>query len=334
MKSLGFISVLLFIILSSTSSSEFINDDDLTLKFNQFKIDYSRVYENELDEIERKQIFKRNLEFIRQHNLEASLGEHSYLVGVNQFADLTNEEFRRKFIVNKKSFEHFSLNLHTDNSVESVPTSIDWVAKGVVSPVIDQGECGSSWAIPISGTIESRNAIKTGKFVQLSIEQIYDCCSTDGHGCDGGLFDDAYKCIIKMHGLDTASSYPFHYGDGTCRFNPKTVGAKIRSYSYVKTGDENALQNAVANGPVAAAIDASQKSFQFYMSGVYDEPACTNNVDHGILIVGYGTQRIGNQYWKVKNSWGSSWGMNGYILMSRNKSDQCGIAEMASYPIF
>jgi len=122
--------------------------------------------------------------------------------------------------------------------------------------------------------------------------------------------------------------------DGNCRFNPKNIGATLKNYSDIKAGDELALTEAIANvGPISVAVDASQSSFQYYSSGVYDEPNCSNvNLDHSLAIVGYGTMD-GKDYYICKNSWGTEWGDKGYILMSRNKNNQCGIANIASYPI-
>jgi len=139
---------------------------------------------------------------------------------------------------------------------------------------------------------------------------------------------------MKNKGIDTEKSYPYEAMDGNCRFNPRNIGATVKNYSDIKAGDELALTEAIANvGPISVAIDASHESFQFYSSGVYDEPNCSNvNVDHTLTIVGYGTMN-GKDYYICKNSWGTEWGDKGYVLMSRNKNNQCGIANMASYPI-
>uniref|UniRef100_A0A3Q2XMF0 Cathepsin L.1 n=2 Tax=Hippocampus comes TaxID=109280 RepID=A0A3Q2XMF0_HIPCM len=146
--------------------------------------------------------------------------------------------------------------------------------------------------------------------------------------------DDAFKYIQKNGGIDTEESYPYEAQDGKCRYNPANIGATCTGYVDVKTGDERALKQAVATvGPVSVAIDASHESFQLYESGLYDEPACSSSeLDHGVLAVGYGTDN-GRDYWLVKNSWGRQWGDKGYIMMSRNKRNQCGIATEASYPL-
>jgi len=148
--------------------------------------------------------------------------------------------------------------------------------------------------------------------------------------------DDAFDYIIANRGIDTEASYPYTARDGIlCRFNRKNVGATIKGYTDIPYGDEASLQQAVGTvGPVSVAIDAGHDSFQSYASGVYDEPLCSSEeLDHGVLAVGYGTTADGQDYWIVKNSWSEYWGQDGYILMSRNKNNQCGIATMASYPL-
>jgi len=153
-------------------------------------------------------------------------------------------------------------------------------------------------------------------------------------GCQGGLMDQAFQYIITNNGIDTEASYPYTAtGPNSCQFSSSNVGALLKSFTDVTSGDESALQTAVTQQPVSVAIDASQQSFQLYQSGIYNEPACSSSqLDHGVLAVGYGSDSSNTDYWIVKNSWGTGWGMQGYIWMSRNAQNQCGIATAASWP--
>jgi cathepsin L len=178
--------------------------------------------------------------------------------------------------------------------------------------------------------------LSTKKLVSLSEQNLVDCSTPEGNqGCNGGLMDQAFTYVEKNGGIDTEAAYPYEAQDEQCEFNKKTVGATVTSFTDVKSGDESALKSAAANiGPISVAIDASSFMFQFYSSGVYDDSQCGNkmeNLDHGVTLVGYGTQD-GKDYWLVKNSWAATWGEKGYIQMSRNKDNQCGIATAASYP--
>lgn len=256
-------------------------------------------------------------------------------MGVNNFTDLTNQEFRRLFTGYQSTGKVPAPAIYDDTDVAGLPASVDWTTKGVVTPVKNQQQCGSCWAFSTVASIEGQHALKTGKLVSLSEQQLVDCSGPEGdNGCGGGLMDNGFKYVIINKGLDTEQSYPYKAIDEKCQFNPRTIGATISSYKDVQKGSEEALQSAVANvGPVSVAIDASQMSFQLYQKGVYDEPNCsTVFLDHGVTAVGYGSLN-GKDYWKVKNSWGESWGEKGYILMSRNKKNQCGIATQASFPV-
>jgi len=214
---------------------------------------------------------------------------------------------------------------------------VDWRNKHAVTNVKNQGQCGSCWAFSTAASIESAWAINIGKLNSYSPQQIMDCSQSYGNqGCNGGLIDPSFKYVIDNGGIDTEKSYPYEANsDFNCRFNNDTIGATIDDFKDIESESEEALQSAVYNiGPVSGAIDASRTTFQFYSTGVYYDKSCSSSqLDHGINVVGYDTMDDGTEYYIVKNMWGTDWGMQGYIYMSRNKDNNCGIATMASFPI-
>jgi len=218
-----------------------------------------------------------------------------------------------------------------------VPATVDWRDKGYVTPVKNQGACGSCWSFSSTGALEGQMKRKTGKLVSLSEQNLVDCTKTYGNdGCGGGWMAISYLYIDLNDGIDTESSYPYTGQDGDCAYNESTIGGSDVGFYRLPEGNETFLQEFVAQiGPIAVAIDASQPSFQSYHSGVYNEPGCDPSaLDHAVLAVGYGTDKpTGLDYWLVKNSWGVGWGDSGYIKMSRNKKNQCGIASHAILPL-
>ncbi|KJE93768.1 cathepsin L2 [Capsaspora owczarzaki ATCC 30864] len=302
--------------------------------FDSWKATHGVSYATVGEETARRGIYRANLDFIEKHNSEG----HSYKLAVNKFADLTYPEFAAKYLGLRfdatNATKSFAASTYLPRMV-SLPDSVDWRTAGIVTPIKDQGQCGSCWSFSTTGSVEGQHARKTGQLVSLSEQNLVDCSSAQGNaGCNGGLMDQAFQYIISNNGIDTESSYPYTAQDGTCQFNSANVGATVASYQDIASGSESDLQNAVATvGPISVAIDASQPSFQFYSSGVYNEPACSSSqLDHGVLAVGYGTSGS-SDYWLVKNSWGTSWGQSGYIWMTRNSNNQCGIATAASYPL-
>jgi len=207
--------------------------------------------------------------------------------------------------------------------------TVDWRSKGAVTGIKDQGQCGSCWSFATTGGIEGAHFLAKGNLVSLSEQNLMDCSTAEGNaGCDGGNNEQAFSYVIKNKGIDTEASYPYTAKDGSCHFSTGNVGATISTYTRVQSGSEAALANAVNGRPISVGIDASHNSFQLYKSGVYYEAACsTTALDHAVLVVGYG-----DNYFLVKNSWGTSWGEAGYIQMSRGRNNNCGIASDPSYP--
>ncbi|CAI5696301.1 unnamed protein product [Oreochromis niloticus] len=322
----------------AVSSCATISLEDL--EFHAWKLKFEKSYDSESDEAQRKQIWLNNRKHVLVHNILADQGLKSYRLGMTQFADMENEEYKR--LVSRGCLHSFNSSLPRRGSTffrlpkgTVLPDTVDWRDKGYVTDVQNQMDCGSCWAFSATGSLEGQHFRKTGKLVSLSKQQLVDCSGDYGnHGCDGGLMDSAFQYIQANGGIDTEESYPYEAEDGDCRYNPKSTGATCTGYVDVQPANEETLKEAVATiGPISVAIDAFHPSFQHYESGVYDEPDCSSTMlDHAVLAVGYGTEN-GLDYWLVKNSAGVGWGEKGYIKMSRNKSNQCGIATAASYPL-
>jgi cathepsin L len=314
-----------------------LSEGEYSYLFEQFNHDHGKLYEDNGLKARKFSVFKDNVDFINHHNKYLA-DELGYTVGINQFADLTNNEFKRQYLgLNTLSKPKFETEILDETATAS---SIDWTTKGAVTPVKNQGQCGSCWAFSTTGSVEGGNFIKNGKLVSLSEQQLVSCAGSFGNqGCNGGLMDDGFKYVEK-NGLDKESTYDYKSVTGTCN---KKLASKhdgiapgaVKSFKDVQSNSESQLAAAVTNGPVSVAIEADQSGFQFYKSGVFSG-TCGTQLDHGVLAVGFGSSG-GKAYWKVKNSWGSSWGDKGYIMLAKDISSshgQCGIAMQASYPVF
>ncbi|KAF3656618.1 Senescence-specific cysteine protease SAG39 [Capsicum annuum] len=326
---------------SQVASSRPIHYDATSMRarHEQWIAHHEKVYNNLNEKEMRSKIFKENVERIETFNAGEDKG---YKLGVNKFADLTNEEFRVLHLGYKRSSHPKVMSSSKPNThfryanVTDIPPTMDWRKKGAVTPIKDQKDCGCCWAFSAVAAMESLHQLKTGKLNPLSEQELVDC-DVEGEdvGCSGGLLDTAFKFIMKNKGLTTEANYPYEGADGVCNKKKSAVSAaKITGYEDVPANNEKALLQAVANQPVSVAIDGSSFDFQFYSSGVFSG-SCSTWLNHAVTAVGYGATSDGTKYWIIKNSWGSKWGENGYIHMKRDIDDReglCGLAMEASYP--
>jgi len=322
---------LVFAVALAAAAPTKLSTQEYLFQFELYQRQFNKVY-SAAEKTARFNAFVANYDFIQQHNAEAAQGLHSFTVGLNQFADLTQAEWAAQYLRPYNSTRQRNFVVLPESN--ELAGSLDWRSKGAVTPIKNQGQCGSCWSFSTTGSVEGVNQIVTGTLVSISEQQLVDCSGSFGNeGCNGGLMDDAFKYIISNGGLDTEADYAYTARDGTC---DKAKEAKkvvsITGFADVPQNNENQLIAAVNKNPVSVAIEADQQAFQLYKSGVFDS-ACGTQLDHGVLAVGYGTES-GKDYWIVKNSWGTTWGDQGYILMAQHKgaSGICGINMMASYP--
>jgi C1A family cysteine protease len=310
----------------------FLGESDEWKQFSNFQDRFSKKYESFQELQARFQIFRENLRNIILHNLDFS---QNFTMGINQFTDLTPQEFKDQYVGGLKT-EVGSYGCGSfSSSGAGLPTSVDWRTKGAVTSVKDQGQCGSCWTFSATGAVEGAWAIAKGQLIDLSEQELVDCAtgiSYGSHGCSGGQMEGAFKFIIQ-NGQCSLSSYPYTAKDGTCQ--KCSAVAHISSCSDVKPNDQVSLKAAVAKQPIAVAIEADTRYFQSYSGGILTSTSCGTNLDHGVLVVGYGTEN-GIDYWLVKNSWGTSWGDKGYVKIARSSSINdagiCGIAMDPSFP--
>jgi len=309
-----------------------LKDAQYDFLFSSWAKQHGKVYQSH-EFLYRFTTFKNNLDYIRAHNAK---NYATHTLAMNIYGDMPNEEFVERMT----GYHHVAMpylrRLNEKTIRAPAPASVDWVKAGKVTPIKDQGQCGSCWAFSSTGSIEADYAIENNAApISLSEQQLVDCSTAFGNqGCNGGLMDQAFQYVINTSALCTEASYPYTAQDGTCAVSSCTPVIGIKGFVDVTANSEAALTTAVAQQPVSVAVDASGMDWQFYSSGVMSD-ACGTSLDHGVLAVGYGTLS-GSNYWYVKNSWGTGWGMQGYVLLKRTSSSsspgECGIAMAASYP--
>ncbi|XP_021728546.1 zingipain-2-like [Chenopodium quinoa] len=295
---------------------------------------YGRVYKDEIEKEKRFNIFKTNVEYIDNFNANAS--NKLYTLGTNAFTDLTTEELIATHTGIKKQFISESMSTrttqfrHENLTDDDILPSIDWREHGAVMGVKDQGLCGSCWAFSAVAAVEGLNKIKTGQLISLSEQELLDCVKD--YGCGGGEMTKSFTFIQQNKGISTEAEYPYQDTQSQCQ--ARTLGSNavtIDGFQRVPN-DESALMKAVSQQPVAVCIDIHGIDFRHYSNSIYNGDCGRDNINHAVTVVGYGTDTNGTDYWVLKNSWGESWGENGYMRIIRGQN-KCGITSYASYPI-
>lgn len=328
--------------------------------WKEFKSRYAKNYTRQ-EEAERKRVFLDNKRYIDSYNTKST--GFNFSQGINSLSDLTTDEInnsRNGFRLGQDHSVHPNLdwlletlvsvapNFQSDHLQKDplaqkawyenifTPEKLDYRAKGRVSKVKDQGSCGSCWAFATTGALESVLASRN-RATLLSEQNLIDCSGKYGnYGCSGGLMDAALS-YVRDHGIMSSSEYQYTGKNGFCQFVPEKSIINVRGSATLPRGNEILLRMVLAlTGPLPIAIDAGNRSFHSYKSGVYDDKSCmgTNDaLNHAVLLVGYGTDDKGGDYWLIKNSWGNKWGDNGYIKIARNRGNLCGVASFAVLPI-
>ncbi|XP_017119747.1 putative cysteine proteinase CG12163 isoform X2 [Drosophila elegans] len=302
--------------------------------FHKFQVRFGRRYVSTAERQMRLRIFRQNMKTIAELNAN-EMGSAKY--GITEFADMTSSEYKERTGLWQRDEAK-----STGGSAAVVPAyagelpkEFDWRHKNAVTQVKNQGSCGSCWAFSVTGNIEGLYAVKYGELKEFSEQELLDCDTTDS-ACHGGLMDNAYKAIKDIGGLEYEAEYPYKANKNQCHFNKTLSHVQVSGFVDLPKGNETAMQEwLLTNGPISIGINAN--AMQFYRGGVSHpwKTLCSKkNLDHGVLVVGYGVSDYPNfhktlPYWIVKNSWGPRWGEQGYYRVYRG-DNTCGVSEMAT----
>ncbi|KAK9059809.1 hypothetical protein SSX86_020513 [Deinandra increscens subsp. villosa] len=314
-------------------------------RFTAFIQEHGKQYSTREEYLHRLGVFSNNLLRAAEHQLLDPTAVH----GVTPFSDLEEEEFERMYLGVLKGDGQKKLGnggVSPTMDVKDLPEDFDWRDKGAVTEVKTQGACGACWAFSTTGVLEGANFIATGKLRTLSEQQLIDCDHTVAilcdpsekdacdSGCSGGLMTNAYGYLMNAGGIQSEKSYPYTGKAGECRFDPEKIAVKVANFTSIPADEDQMAAHLVNHGPLAVGLNSV--FMQTYIGGVSCPLICSKKlVNHGVLIVGYGSQgfsilRLGNKpYWIIKNSWGKRWGENGYYKLCRG-SGMCGMNTMVS----